>query len=95
VDDEVIEVSSLGTFHVYLTGGKVHQIRRRDGDEKIKNPEKKVTNWVVATQICFIFILIEKLELQCFVHSARAVFHQPRPCIKTPIEGFAIYLQQV
>ena len=36
-----MKVSSLGTFHVYLTGGKVHQIRRRDGEEKIKKPEKK------------------------------------------------------
>ena len=39
VDDEVMKVSSLGTFHVYLTGGKVHQIRRRD--DFPKNPEEK------------------------------------------------------
>ena len=50
-----MEVSSFGTFHVYLTGGKVHQIRRRDGDKNIKHPEKKVTNWVVATHKYVLF----------------------------------------
>lgn len=45
VDGEVIKVaSSFGTFNVYLTGGKVHQIRRKTRDGSIPGRKKVISN---------------------------------------------------